>query len=70
MPFSIKRPNLDNPKVKEWKSHDLYKTGYVEITKFKTKERAAEVAAEWGGDTEIVEVPWGAGEEPDEYPNF
>lgn len=70
MPFSLKRPKLDNPAVKEWKSHDLYETGYVEITKFKTIERAQAAADEWGGTVEIVEVEWGAGEEPEEYPDF
>lgn len=68
MPFSLKRPTAANPKIKEWQSHDYNGDGYVEIVKYKTKARADEAAAAWGGTVTVVEVPWGAGEDPETYP--
>lgn len=71
MPFSLKRVNAANPKLKEWKSHQPDPTSsYVEVVKYKTRARAEQVAAEWGGSPEVVEVPWGAGEEESSYPNY
>lgn len=62
MPYSLKRPMTDKPKVKEWKSI-TYENGYVEIVKFKTLEEANEEAVKWGGNVEVVEVPNEAGAE-------
>lgn len=62
MPYSLKRPLVDNPKVKEWysKTHD---NGYVEIIKFNTIEEANNQARQWGGSPEVVEVPNEVGSE-------
>ena len=70
MPFSLKRPMKDKPQIKEWYSHDPDNDGYEEIVKYKTRERAQEVAKQWGGSVEIVEVIWGAGEDPESFPDY
>lgn len=70
MPFSVRRPRADKPKIKEWYSHDPDGDGYVEIVKYKTRERAQEIATEWGGSAEVVEVQWTAGQDDETYPNY
>jgi len=70
MPFALKRPSQANPAIKEWRSHDPDGDGYVEIVKYKTRARAEQAATEWGGSVSIHEVPWGAGEDPDNFPDY
>lgn len=75
MPFALKRPSAANPKVKEYKSHDIDGDGYVEIVKYKTRARALAAAAEWGGGAEVIEVPWGVGDleyygSEEQYPDY
>lgn len=70
MPFSIKRPTATNPKVKEWKQHDMDNDGYLEIIKYKTREIAEAAAARWGGGAVVVEVQWTAGDSDDSYPDY
>lgn len=70
MPFSIRRPMKDKPQIKEWYSHDPDNDGYEEIVKYKTRERAQEVAKQWGGSVEIVEVKWSAGDNDETYPDY
>lgn len=82
MPFCLRRRSAANPKVKEYQTHimkepiipDPHNT-YVEVVKYKTRERALEAAREWGGDAEVVEVPWAIGDldywgSEENYPNF
>ena len=55
--FAIKRPSAANPKIVEWKTNDPVEGNtFVGVLYFDTKEEAEAVAAEWGGDTTIVEV--------------
>jgi hypothetical protein len=70
MPFSLRRPSSSNPKVKEWKNHNPGGGAYFEVIKYKTRERAQQAATEWGGNAEVVEVQWTAGQDENTYPDY
>lgn len=61
MPYSIRRAMSGKPNIKEWYTH-VREGNYEEPVKFLTQERAQQVANEWGGSAEVVEVIFGAGE--------
>jgi len=70
MPFSLKRPSSSNPRIKEWQYNNPGEGTYTEIIKYKTRERAQQAAAEWGGNAEVVEVNWTAGQDDNNYPDY
>jgi len=70
MPFALKRPSSSNPSIKEWRNHAPNGGTYMEVIKYKTRERAQQAAAEWGGNAEVVEVNWTAGQDNNNYPDY